>query len=103
MGNGGDLTYVVNCFARGLNTNADTTIELTTGGRKRIFRTYEFYKFGKETGDGGLSFEATKKFSLKAQNNSQFLNLRVKITDESSRKVVYEDVQAQYGVINVGN
>jgi hypothetical protein len=103
MGNSGDLTYVVNCFARGLNSNTETTIELTTGGRKRIFRTYEFYKFGKETLDGGLSFEATKKFSLKAQNNSKYLNLRVKITDEASGKVVYEDVQPQYGVINVGN
>ena len=99
----GYLTSVVNCFAPGLSGNTETTIELTTGGRKMIIGTYEFYKFGTETRDGGLSFEATKTFSLKAQNNGNGLNLRVKITDESSGTVVYEDVQAQYGVINVGN
>lgn len=98
---GPDHINILACFAGGRGS-ANTELKLRNGSEVNIFKAYNFNQAGTEKTDG-FHINLREKFELTAQNSNENLVLGIKVLDRVSRKVMYSDVVARFGVIRVSN
>lgn len=76
-------------------------IELDNFGKKQVIQAWEVPNMGRQTSNG-LEFELSSSFNFKAQNLSDTLALKLRVTDASGNQL-FEDAKGRNGVIFVGN
>ena len=93
----GSHANIVACFSGG-QYGADTDLNLNG----KIFKPYNINQAGDENSNG-LAFDLKSDFSIVAQNTSDFLVLKLVITNRLTNKIVYQKEVGQYGVIRISD
>ena len=88
------------CFSAGHGKN--TEIKLKNGEDVGIYNAWDFYRVGKGRKDG-FYIELREHFSIRAQNGADSVVLRMKILNQATHAIVYENVASQWEVLSVKN
>jgi hypothetical protein len=100
------FSAVITCSLHGNHVNIypcfdGTDLKITKNGRPSVYKLHNINAAGTMTHDG-LHVSLPESFSIVAQNSDDHMVLGVQILNDSG-KIVYEDQQGKWGVINVGN
>ena len=87
------------CFTKdGVNTE----LEITNGGKYKMYQVFNLTDAGTLTNDG-LVIDLTSSFKIKAQNAASNILLNLTIKERLTGKVIFEKSVARFGVIAVHN
>jgi hypothetical protein len=96
----GESTDIINCFV-GSNP---TRLFLVNGGESKVYGYFDVSDAGKIMSDG-MHIPLRKNFSLKAQNNSKYAALTLKVIDIATGKVLNNQVAppGEFKFVSIGN
>lgn len=87
------------CFS---GEHVGTEIEIRNGPEYGMYKVYDIFKLGRETGKG-LEINLRQKFELKVQNADDSLILGVRVYERASGKMLFQKQVGKFGVIGVSN
>jgi len=87
------------CFSDEIS---NTELELTNGDHYRMYQYFELSQAGRRS-DDSLTIPLRRNFVIKAQNADENFLLTLRITDNTTQKVVFEKSVPRFGVIRFPN
>lgn len=94
---GGGHINISACFVGG-KYGAETELEIRNGQDYQMYKAYNLRQAGSEYASG-LEINLRNRFSLMAQNSSEYLVLTLEIVDNASGSRIYTESASQYGVV----
>jgi hypothetical protein len=97
--NGRNFRNIAACFS---DRSGGTELNLTNGSEVNVYKMYQLQSLGREQEDG-LHIPLRRNFSIKAQNASEHMILRLKIIDTATGRVVDNQAGGRWKVVAIRN
>ena len=96
---GRNFGNIAACFS---DRSGGTELNLTNGSEVNVYKIYQLQSLGREQEDG-LHIPLRRNFSIKAQNASEHMILRLKILDTATGRVVDNQAAGHWKVVGIKN